>query len=324
MKSTAGYRPGIHAVAVFTAALTLPLLYAGGSVTTYRVGMAVPDWPTTFQENMFRYNFWSAPFGVRVEHIHRLYGAAVGLATIGLAGSLLAFEPRQWLKNLGLLALAAVIGQGVLGGLRVTRVSTILAAVHGCAGQAFFGLLVALCVFTGRDWTAASPPSPDRGGWRLRAILMLVLVYAQIAVGGWLRHFATPAALWLHAALAFGVLGYAAWLTRGILASRAELPRLVVPSALLAVAVAVQVILGIAALVLLWPLDGTARPVPLAQAVVRTGHQTNAAILFAAAIALTSRCFRHLAGATDLAASRPGDRPVGRPESAALDWEAVA
>ena len=57
---------------------TLPLLYVGGSVTTYRVGLAVPDWPQTFGINMFLYDFWNAPFGVRIEHTHRLYGAAVG------------------------------------------------------------------------------------------------------------------------------------------------------------------------------------------------------------------------------------------------------
>ena len=102
------------------------------------------------------------------------------------------------------------------------------------------------------------------------------------------------------------------------------MPRLVGPSLVLAAAVTVQVLLGICALILLWPLDGTARPVPVIQAVVRTGHQTNAAILFAASIVLTLRSFRQLAGAADAAGTRLEDRPVGRPGPAALDWEAVA
>jgi heme a synthase len=324
MTSNSSYRPGIHAVALFATAFTLPLLYVGGSVTTYRVGMAVPDWPTTFQENMFHYDFWGAPFGVKVEHVHRLYGAAVGMATIALAGCLLAFDRRRWMKVLGVLALAAVIGQGVLGGLRVTRVSTVLAAVHGCTGQAFFGLLVALCVFTGWDWNATANRVADPGRLRGRCALALGLAYAQILVGGWLRHFATPSALWIHSGLAAGVLLYAAWLSWKIHARREEAPRLVGPSRLLMASVLVQVALGIVSLVLLWPLDGTARPVPMLQAVIRTSHQTNAAILFAASIVLTLRSFRHLAGAADAAAARPGDRPVGRPEPAALDWEAVA
>jgi cytochrome c oxidase assembly protein subunit 15 len=324
MNSTVGYRPGLHAVAVFAAAFTLPLLYVGGSVTTYRVGMAVPDWPTTFQENMFLYDFWNAPFGVRVEHIHRLYGAAVGLATIGLAGCLLVSEPRRWLKGLGLLALAMVIAQGVLGGLRVTRVSTLLAAVHGCTGQAFFGLLVALCVFTGRDWNtrAARPADPDH--LRGYSAMALGLLYAQILVGGWLRHFATPSSLWLHSSLAVAVWAYASWLGWRVHTRRREAVRLVGPSRLLVAAVTVQVLLGVSALALLWPLDGTARPVPLVQSVIRTGHQTNGALLFAASIVLTLRSFRHLAGAAEVAGTRRGDRPVGRPGPAALDWEAVA
>ena len=183
MNANAGYRWVVHAVAVFAAVFTLPLLYVGGSVTTYRVGMAVPDWPTTFHENMFLYDFWNAPFGVRVEHSHRLYGAAVGLATIVLAGWFLAFEPRRWLKGLGVLALAAVVGQGVLGGMRVDWNSTMLAAVHGCTGQAFFGLLVALCVFTGRDWSEGPGPSTRSGGLRLSSAIALGLVYTQIVRG---------------------------------------------------------------------------------------------------------------------------------------------
>src|SRR3954462_14346658 len=92
------YRPGPHRAPLAAAAFTLPLLFVGGSVTSYGVGLAVPDWPTTFGMNMFLYDFWNAPFGVRVEHAHRLYGAAVGLATVALAGWFLAFERRHYLK----------------------------------------------------------------------------------------------------------------------------------------------------------------------------------------------------------------------------------
>ena len=158
------YARGPRWIALFAAAFTLPLLYVGGSVTTYRVGLAVPDWPTTFGDNMFLYDFWNAPFGVRIEHAcFRLYAPAVGMATILLAGWLLVFDRRQWMKGLGVLAVVAVIVQGVLGGTRVTQVSMLLAAVHGCMGQAFFGLMVALCVLTGRRWQARREPIADTG-----------------------------------------------------------------------------------------------------------------------------------------------------------------
>src|SRR3954469_18617129 len=79
------YRRGPHWVALFAAVVTWPLIFVGGLVTTYRVGMAVPDWPTTFGMNLFLYRFWEAAWGVFIEHGHRLYGAAVGMAVIVLA-----------------------------------------------------------------------------------------------------------------------------------------------------------------------------------------------------------------------------------------------
>ena len=49
------------------------------------------------------------PFGVRVEHTHRLYGAAVGLSTIVLAAWFLAADRRRSMRWLGMLALLAVM-----------------------------------------------------------------------------------------------------------------------------------------------------------------------------------------------------------------------
>ena len=189
---------------------TLPLLYVGGSVTTYRVGLAVPDWPQTFGINMFLYDFWNAPFGVRVEHTHRLYGAAVGMATLLLAGWFLVFERRRWMKGLGVLAVVAVIVQGVLGGTRVTQVSTLLAAVHGVVGQAFFGLDGRAVRFDrpglARANRAALPtsitcarvPSCCWAWWS-----------AQIALGSWLRHYGSRPALAVHGVMAMAVWAHA-------------------------------------------------------------------------------------------------------------------
>ncbi len=321
---TSDYQRGVHWVAILATAFTLPLLYVGGSVTTYRVGLAVPDWPTTFDENMFLYNFWDAPFGVQIEHAHRLYGAAVGLATIVLAVSLLAFERKRWLKGLGVLALVAVILQGLLGGYRVTHRETLLAAIHGSTGQAFFGLMVALCVWTGRDWNREVTRSADPDHLRRRSSVVLAMVYAQIVLGGWLRHYGTPAALWAHGILAAGVLAQTVLLAYRIERRRGQVPPLVVPGRILGLAVTIQVGLGLATLVFVLPMGGDLRAVTTYEAIIRTAHQTNAALLFAAAIVLTLRTYRHLAGATIVAGTSADDNPVGRPGAAELDWEAVA
>ncbi len=87
---------------------------------------------------------------------------------------------------------------------------------------------------------------------------------------------------------------------------------LVVPSRVLGLTSTVQILLGLAALVFaVAARTGLPRPVPSFQAVIRTAHQTNAALLFAAAIVLTLRSFRHLAGAADVAAGPAEDSTGG-------------
>ena len=322
--ATSTYRRGPHWIALFAAVFTLPLLYVGGSVTTYRVGLAVPDWPQTFGINMFLYEFWNAPFGVRVEHTHRLYGAAVGLATLVLAGWFLIFEPRRWMKALSVLAAVLVITQGVLGGTRVTQVSTPLAAVHGVVGQVFFGLMVVLCVLTGRAWRNQRPLVDDAGHLRGRTAVLLGLVVVQIAIGSWLRHFGVRSALVVHASLALAIWGHALFVLALIGRDRGRLRALVPSSTAVALAATLQIALGVAATIYLWPFDGLPRAVTFYQAVVRTGHQTNGALLLAAAVVLTLRTFRQFAGvpASDMSAEKSGTKP--KAAAAALDWEAVA
>ncbi len=319
-------RRGGFVLALLATLFTLPLLFLGGTVTTYRVGMAVPDWPSTFGENMFTYNFWNAPFGVQLEHSHRLYGFAVGMATAILMSWLLAFDKRRWMKGLGLLAAVAVIVQAVLGGMRVDLISTLLAAVHGAVGQGFFGLLVAICVFSGSDWQSEQPTVADPARFRRRSVVLLALVYVQIVLGGWVRHFGAVWGLWLHGSLAFGV-----WLPAILLAIRIEkrkslLPSLVWPGRALLTSSTLQIALGIGALVSVWPYDGTPRPVGAYQAFFRTAHQTNAAVLFASAIVLALRSFRHLAAGSIEGRTRgqetSPDRLAVKPVP--LEWEAVA
>ncbi|HEU4342169.1 MAG TPA: COX15/CtaA family protein, partial [Candidatus Binatia bacterium] len=106
-----------HRLAVVLACATLPLLFVGGLVTGKGAGLAVPDWPTTFGYNMFLYP-WSKMAGdIFYEHSHRLVASGVGLLTIVLALILWFRERRNWLRWLGVAALALVISQGIIGGL---------------------------------------------------------------------------------------------------------------------------------------------------------------------------------------------------------------
>jgi cytochrome c oxidase assembly protein subunit 15 len=308
------YRPGPHWFALIGTAFTWPLLFVGGLVTTYKVGMAVPDWPTTFGMNMFFYNFFQAPWGVFGEHTHRLYAAAVGLFTILLMVDFLAFDRRKWMKGLGVVALVAVIAQGVLGGYRVRLNSTFLAAVHGVSAQAFFGFMVALCVLTGRGWFGKARSLPDPSRYRRLTASALGLVSIQVVVGAWLRHYFDRDALVAHSVLAFFVFGHLSAVVIRVERRQSEVPELVPAARALGVSLILQIALGVGAWWLLRPYDGIPHPVTLLAALVRTGHQANAGLLLASAVVLTLRAFWQLAGSP----GRPGPNGLGARELEAI------
>jgi cytochrome c oxidase assembly protein subunit 15 len=179
-----------HRLAVVLAWATFPLLFIGGLVTSKGAGLAVPDWPTTFGYNMFFYP-WSGMVGnILYEHSHRLFASFVGLLTIALAVSLWLREQRAWLRWLGVTALLLVIGQGILGGLRVILLQDTLAILHGCLAQAFFALTVGLALFTSREWASEPTQAPITDNGRLCRLgaITTALIYLQVIFGAVLRH----------------------------------------------------------------------------------------------------------------------------------------
>lgn len=184
--------PWPHRWAVVLACATFPLVWVGGLVTTTDAGMAVPDWPNTYGYNLFLYPWqtWlSGPWDLFVEHGHRLLAASVGMITIGLLVVLIRCDERHWIRRLGFAALALVIFQGVLGGMRVLFDERTLAMLHGMTGPLFFGLTVAMVVFTSRTWSTAANEGDRAGGHvRVLAAVTAVLVYLQIVFGAVLRH----------------------------------------------------------------------------------------------------------------------------------------
>jgi len=173
-----------HPLALATLGATCVLILLGGLVTNTGAALAVPDWPSTFGYNMVLFPWSRMVGGVLYEHSHRLMGALVGLLTLVLAGVL--WREGGRLRRLGLLAVAAVVSQGVLGGLRVVLLEDTLAIFHGCLAQAFFALLAVITLLTApRGHVTASPVEPALKGM---AVLAAVLVYVQIAFGAFLTH----------------------------------------------------------------------------------------------------------------------------------------
>ena len=184
----------------FTAFATLLLICSGGMVTSKGVGLAVPDWPTTFGYNMFLFPVSKWIGGVLFEHTHRLIASAVGFLTIILAVWLWRTEDRQSVKALGLVAVAGVILQGILGGLRVTMLKDQIGIFHACLAQAFLGLIVLIAITTTNFWrilgnsaagnlTALSGQVYERlHSIKMIAIATTIAIYAQLTLGATMRH----------------------------------------------------------------------------------------------------------------------------------------
>jgi cytochrome c oxidase assembly protein subunit 15 len=181
----------LNRFAWFTAFATLLLICSGGMVTSKGVGLAVPDWPTTFGYNMFAFPVSKWIGGVLFEHTHRLIASTVGLLTIILALWLWRTEDRPWVKTLGPVAVAAVILQGILGGLRVTMLKDEIGIFHACLAQAFLGLIVLIAIVTTEFWRLLAPVDVDPGKVapiKTVAIATTIAIYAQLAFGATMRH----------------------------------------------------------------------------------------------------------------------------------------
>ena len=138
------------------------------------------------------------------------------------------------MRNLSFAALALVIFQGVLGGMRVLFDERTLAMLHGCTGPLFFAVTVAMVVFTSKSWALREPRFAERRPAtsslvRWLAVVTCVLVYLQLVFGAVLRHVpvdSEPGAfmlavrfhLFLAGVLTLHVLLFA-WLVLGIFAA---------------------------------------------------------------------------------------------------------
>lgn len=275
-----------------------PLLFVGGLVTSTQSGMAVPDWPTTFGNNMFLY-----PLGPQVdpavylEHSHRLFGTLLGCATIVLAGWGVTRGPTRFARGLAVAALLGVVLQGVLGGVRVIENKTVLAMVHGVTAQLLFALLVMLAVHLSKGYFNVLH-EPVQGARRAKffATLAMHSLILQLLLGAAYRHLNRdgvrfPHILYTHAAFAF-IVTFAAFMGAAVVwgLKDAKTGEALGPGNLLhraaawaATSVIVQFVLG-------WFAFGFGgkqlEAASVLQALIRTAHQANGAIVIGAVTAM--------------------------------------
>jgi heme a synthase len=283
----------LHWFAIFLAFLIIILLVAGALVTSNEAGDSVPDWPLSFGRWLIHSDNFVA--NVRYEYSHRFIAGLVGFTTFLLALCLSFGESRKWLKRLAWIAFLGVVAQAAIGGVRVLfpEYKPEIAVPHALIAQSFFGLIVAIAVFTSRGWFRNHEVQSEAGSPALRTLapVTIGMVLVQLVLGAGYRHGAWG--ILPHIFGAVFVLAMIIWLSSAVLIRHRE-AYLRRPALLVLLLVVVQAGLGIGAF--LARLASKGDPQPLEPMISLTAsHVVVGALTLAAVVVLTLRCYRLLA-----------------------------
>lgn len=133
---------------------------------------------------------------------HTVFLGLAAVASVGMVygGYRFLREDGQALRWLGILALATVILQGVLGGMRVVLYKDELGIFHATLAQLFFVLICVIALFTSSWWqrgsTRCASPTSSREesssfvSRNLRSLLLATtaIILLQLILGATMRH----------------------------------------------------------------------------------------------------------------------------------------
>ncbi|HUL54694.1 MAG TPA: COX15/CtaA family protein [Opitutaceae bacterium] len=190
------YQPALAWFAAVGAAWVFVLVMLGAFTTSIGAGMAFPDWPLS--NGSLNPAGWLQNVALFAEHSHRLSAAIMSTITIALAAWLWRCEQRRWLRRLGGFAVALVLFQAVVGGLRVlldreqlaavdTSVGRLFAILHAGLAQVFVCTLIAIAAALSRPWVEGAAWPAARGLRRLGAACCGLLL-GQLAIAAVMRH----------------------------------------------------------------------------------------------------------------------------------------
>lgn len=278
---TGDYSPGLHRWSILLAFCTLLLVVAGALVTSRDAGLSVPDWPLSYGKLM-------PPMegGILYEHGHRMVATTVGLLTIVSVIWLFRSDHRTWLRRLGVIALLAVVLQGVLGGLTVLLLLPWwISTAHACVAQLFFSTTVAMALFTSQWWLGGPVPVDEDPKYPIRDLSLAapLCVLAQLALGAAARHKAIGSIY--HIAGSPIVTGVILWISLRVLLHYAENRELRVSSISLLGITFCQVFLGLAAFMSRIAYADAVQPMPL-MVTFTVLHVAVGALTMAAGVAL--------------------------------------
>ena len=279
----------LHRYAVLWSFCTLFLVVAGGLVTSNDAGLSVPDWPLSYGKLM-------PPMegNIFYEHGHRMVATTVGLLTIGMAIWLMRAERRRWLRNLGWTALAAVVTQGVLGGMTVIFLLPKPVSIgHACLAQLFFSTTVAVALFTSKSWSRGPRVVDDAGAPPLHwlALATCVCVFLQLALGASVRHQALG--ILPHVFGAMIATGMVLWLSVRVLMRQTGHDALRRSALALLFITFLQVFLGIAAYMSRLATAEAPQPMPVMVGFT-VAHVAVGALTLASSVVLAIQVFRNV------------------------------
>jgi cytochrome c oxidase assembly protein subunit 15 len=191
MNESASTPAGLRIYTKLVALSTLFLIYAGAMVTSTGSGLAVPDWPLSFGMLM-------PPMvgGVFYEHGHRMVATAVGLLTLIQAFWLQRSEPKGFLRKLGWSALAAVLLQGLLGGLTVLfLLPKPISISHAALAEIFLAINVSIAFFASHSYHSFRARRGTVADFRSVTRLLVAAIFVQMLLGAWMRHLGAALAI---------------------------------------------------------------------------------------------------------------------------------
>jgi cytochrome c oxidase assembly protein subunit 15 len=226
--------------------------------------------------------------GVQYEHTHRMIAEFIGLLIIVMAVWTQRVETRKWMRILGWTALAAVVGQGVLGGITVLKLLPwAVSTAHATLAQTIFCVVIAMALFTSRSWLQDEQLIPERDlapSTPTLAALAACCVWVQLILGAAFRHSGIK--LLPHLVGACVVTAMLCWTIIRVLTRYGNVAQLRKPAQLLLVLLMVQLGLGFAAYLtrLQWMMDA---PRPITGIVISTvSHVAGGALVLATCVVL--------------------------------------
>ncbi len=287
---TSSYSPLIHRFAKFVVAWTVLLFVAGALVTSNDAALSVPDWPKSF--GTWFPSLQMLAGGAFFEHSHRIIAGVMGVLTLILVILIWVKDNRRWLRWFGVIAVAGIAVQAVLGGEVVRQLLHYwLPVIHACFAQIVFAAVVAIAVFTSRWWVSERPQLPAIGTPTIHTIATLnaEVIFFQVVLGAGFRHQELP--IWPHILGAFVVAATVVWTAVAMRKRFGDAPELSRARMMLHSIFGVQFLLGFGSY---WSrLSSLEAPQPMPLMVLLTvTHTVVGAILFAFSVVVVLLCYR--------------------------------